>query len=229
MDPPALRTKQLAALEPRPRRILLAKLFRPRCRIRGLPVLRAEAAAMTPGFLILGPWLRIPPGTPAFSRRSSRKRSEDGRCVYGSGLPADSLAAECNRGARTRLQPRINGANRGYAARSERPRPTSPEALRAFQALITDWRLAPARAWRMLTGVGYQAGSLSPEQVARVEMLVELDRIMRPVAPGSVGEWMVEPNRAALLEGSAPVDYLTKRGGRGYAALLRQAQQWAAR
>ena len=30
---------------------------------------------------------------------------------------------------------------------------------------------ATARAWRMLTGVGYQAGSLSPEQVSRVEML----------------------------------------------------------
>ena len=81
----------------------------------------------------------------------------------------------------------------------------------------------------MPTGVGYQAGSLSPEQVTRVEMLVELDRIMRPIAPGSMGEWMVEPNPIRLLGGSAPVNYLTKRGGGGYAALLQQAQQWAAK
>ena len=65
---------------------------------------------------------------------------------------------------------------------------TSPEALRASQTLITEWRLAPAPAWRMLTALGYQAGSLSAEQVARVEMLVELDKIMRPIAPRSVGE-----------------------------------------
>ena len=53
----------------------------------------------------------------------------------------------------------------------------------------------------MLTDVGYQAGSLAPEQIARVEMLVEQDRIMRPIAPGFVGEWMVEPNPASLLVG----------------------------
>ena len=51
----------------------------------------------------------------------------------------------------------------------------------------------------MLTAVGYQAVFLSADQGGRVEMLVEMNRTMRPIAPGSVGEWMVEPNPASLL------------------------------
>ena len=87
--------------------------------------------------------------------------------------------------------------------------------------------LLPRR--QSVTGVGYQAGSLSPEHVSRAATLVELDKLMRRIATGSVGEWMAEPSRAPLLGGSAPADYLTKRGGRGYAELLRQAQHWAAK
>ncbi len=64
-----------------------------------------------------------------------------------------------------------------------------------FRGLVADWRMPPARAWRMLTGVGWQAGALTAEQIQRVEILV-------PGEPGdagqlprcSVGEWMVTPN-----------------------------------
>jgi hypothetical protein len=79
----------------------------------------------------------------------------------------------------------------------------------------------------MLTGVGWQAGSLSTDQIGRVTQLVESDTIMRGLAVGSVGEWMVTPNAVQVLGGASPIDYLTRRGAPGYAVLLRQAQQWA--
>ena len=103
---------------------------------------------------------------------------------------------------------------------------TSPEALRVFRALIANWRVPPARAWRMLTGVGYQAGSLTPDQVQRVEILAMIDQAMQGNVVGSVGEWMVKPNPAPIFAGSAPMDYLARLGQPGYEALLRQVARW---
>ena len=37
---------------------------------------------------------------------------------------------------------------------------------------------------------------------------------------------MATGNGAAVLSGSAPVDFLTRAGTRGYAALARQVEQW---
>ena len=45
---------------------------------------------------------------------------------------------------------------------------TSSKAIAAFLELLATWKLAPARGWRMLTGLGYRAGSLTPDQIARV-------------------------------------------------------------
>ena len=103
---------------------------------------------------------------------------------------------------------------------------TSQSAIDAFRTLIEQWRMPPARAWRMLTGVGYQAGSLLPEQIERVDALLAIDGAMQGIAMGSVGEWMVKPNAAPLFAGSAPVDYLTRLGGQGYVAVLRQVLRW---
>ena len=95
-----------------------------------------------------------------------------------------------------------------------------------FRGLVADWRMPPARAWRMLTGVGWQAGSLTAEQVQRVEILALVDLAMRGIAAVPVGEWLVTPNAAPLFAGSAPADYLTKLGQPGYVALLRQVTRW---
>ena len=95
-----------------------------------------------------------------------------------------------------------------------------------FTELIADWRMPPARAWRMLTGVGYAAGSLTPEQIQRVEILVLVDLAMRGSVEGSVGDWLTTPNAAPLFSGSAPADYLTKLGQPGYVGLLRQVAHW---
>ena len=42
----------------------------------------------------------------------------------------------------------------------------------------------------------------------------------------AVGEWMVSGNPTPLLCGSAPVDYLTRTGTRGYEALAQQVDRW---
>ena len=76
----------------------------------------------------------------------------------------------------------------------------------------------------MLTAVGCQAVFLSADQGGRVEMLVEMNRTMRPIAPGSVGEWMVEPNPASLFGGSAPVGSRPVRSLATSAFILRRAQ-----
>ena len=89
------------------------------------------------------------------------------------------------------------------------PALTSSDALRMFRGLIAEWRMPPARAWRMLTGVGYQAGALSVEQIHRVEILALLDLAMRGIAAVPVGEWMVTPNGAPLFAGSSPADSLS--------------------
>jgi hypothetical protein len=77
----------------------------------------------------------------------------------------------------------------------------------------------------MLTGVGWQAGSLTPDQIARVEHLVAIDVGLRAIRM-SPSEWMVTTNPAPVLSGSAPVDYLTRAGTRGYAALAEQIDRW---
>ncbi len=103
---------------------------------------------------------------------------------------------------------------------------TSTEALRVFRTLIAEWQMPPTRAWRMLTGLSYQAGALSDEQIQRVEILFVVNQALRGVAVGSVGEWMVTPNAAPLFAGTAPADYLTKLGQAGYVGLLRQVLHW---
>jgi hypothetical protein len=109
----------------------------------------------------------------------------------------------------------------------EAPPPlTSSAAIDAFLELLRGWKLPPARGWRMLTGVGYRAGSLTPDQIARVQHLVEIDTGMWLIKGDGVGEWMVAGNPAAVLSGASPVDFLTRAGTRGYEALARQVDQW---
>ena len=104
---------------------------------------------------------------------------------------------------------------------------TSSAAINAFLDLIRQWRLPPARCWRMLTGVGYRAGSLTPDQIARVQHLIAIDAGMRTVRGDDVGEWMVTGNGAAMLFRSSPIDFLTHAGIVGYAALAWQVGIWA--
>jgi hypothetical protein len=113
-------------------------------------------------------------------------------------------------------------------ASPEPPRALLPSstALQAFHDLLLAWRLPPARGWRMLTGVGWQAGSLTPEQIGRVQHLVAIDAGLRAIRM-SPGEWMMTANQAPVLSGSAPVDYLMRTGTRGYEALARQVARWA--
>ena len=104
---------------------------------------------------------------------------------------------------------------------------TSSAAIEAFLELIRAWKLPPARGWRMLTGVGYGAGSLTPDQIARVEHLLAIDVGMRTIRSETVGEWMVAGNGSAVMSGASPVDFLTRAGTAGYAALARQVAPWA--
>ena len=59
------------------------------------------------------------------------------------------------------------------------PALAGPEALQVFRTLIADWRVPPARVWRVLTGVGYAVGSLTADQVQRVEILALVDEAMQ--------------------------------------------------
>ena len=104
---------------------------------------------------------------------------------------------------------------------------TSSEAIAAFLGLLATWRLAPARGWRMLTGLGYRAGSLTPDQIGRVQHLVAIDAGMRIIRGDTIGEWMVTSNGSAVLSGSSPVDFLTRAGTPGYVTLARQVRIWA--
>ncbi len=112
---------------------------------------------------------------------------------------------------------------------AEAPGPalTSLAAIAAFLDLLAGWKLAPARGWRMLTGLGYRAGSLTPDQIAKVQHLVAIDAGMRAIRGDTVGEWMVTGNGAAVMSGSSPVDFLTRAGAPGYVALSRQVAIWA--
>jgi hypothetical protein len=104
---------------------------------------------------------------------------------------------------------------------------TSSAAIAAFLGLLQAWKLAAARGWRMLTGLGYRAGSLTSDQIARVQHLAAIDAGMRTIKGNAVGEWMVAGNGSAVTSGAAPVDFLTRAGTVGYAALARQVGIWA--
>jgi hypothetical protein len=104
---------------------------------------------------------------------------------------------------------------------------TSSMAIEAYLALLKAWKLAPARGWRMLTGLGYRAGSLTPDQITRVQHLVAIDTGMRAIKGDRVGEWLVAGNGAAVLSGSSPIDFLTRAGTAGCATLARQVAIWA--
>ena len=78
----------------------------------------------------------------------------------------------------------------------------------------------------MLTGLGYRAGSLTPDQIARVQHLMAIDAGMRAIKGDKVGEWMVANNGAAITSGSSPIDFLTRSGIPGYTALARQVTVW---
>ena len=67
------------------------------------------------------------------------------------------------------------------AASGPVPPLTSSAAIAAFLELIRRWKLPPSRCWRMLTGVGYRAGSLTPDQFARVQHMVAIDVGMRTI------------------------------------------------
>ena len=104
---------------------------------------------------------------------------------------------------------------------------TSSAAIEAFLDLLRRWKLPPARGWRMLTGLGYRAGSLTPDQITRVQHLVAIDAGMRTIKGDAVGEWLVTGNGAAVLSGSSPMDFLSRAGTPGCAALARQVGIWA--
>ena len=107
------------------------------------------------------------------------------------------------------------------------PTLTSSAAIDAFLKLLRVWKLPPARGWRMLTGLGHRAGSLTSGQIVRVQHLLLIDAGMQAVLGGAAGEWMVTPNDAAVLAGKAPVDFLTRAGTPGYAELARLVSIWA--
>jgi hypothetical protein len=50
---------------------------------------------------------------------------------------------------------------------------------------------------------------------------------MRTIKGDAVGEWMVASNGSAVTSGASPVDFLTRAGTVGYAALARQVGIWA--
>jgi hypothetical protein len=79
----------------------------------------------------------------------------------------------------------------------------------------------------MLTGLGYRAGSLTPDQIARVEHLMAIDAGMRTIKGDAVGEWPVAGNGSAVLSGSSPIDFQTRAGTAGDPALARQVAAWA--
>ena len=108
----------------------------------------------------------------------------------------------------------------------EPPRPalSSAGAIAAFLDLLRQWKLAPTRGWRMLTGVTWSAGSLTPDQIARVECLIAINSGLHSA---DVGKWMTTGNPSLLLCGTTPVDYLTRAGTRGYVALAQQVDRLA--
>jgi hypothetical protein len=89
---------------------------------------------------------------------------------------------------------------------------TSSTAIDAFLGLLKALKLPPAQGWRMLTGLGYRAGSLTPDQIARVQHLVPIDAGMRTIKGNAVGEWMVASNGFAVTSGASPVEFLTRSG-----------------
>lgn len=107
------------------------------------------------------------------------------------------------------------------------PTLTPAAALAAFHKLLAGWSIAPAPAWRMLTGLGYQAGSLTDAQAVRVAHLIAIDAAMKKIGGQPVGIWMTTGNMAPVFSGSSPMAYLTRGGQTAYATLLRQVERWA--
>ena len=103
---------------------------------------------------------------------------------------------------------------------------SSSEAIAAFLELLRVWDLAPARGWRMLTGLCYRTGPLTADQITRVQHLLAINAGMQTIRGDTVGEWMVAGNGAAVLSGSSPVDVLTRAGTPAFAALERQVGIW---
>ena len=66
-----------------------------------------------------------------------------------------------------------------------------------------------------------------PDQIARVQHLVMIDAGMRTIKGDAVGEWLAAGNGSAVTSGSSPIDFLTRAGTAGYAALARQVAVWA--
>ena len=64
----------------------------------------------------------------------------------------------------------------------------------------------------MLTGLGYQAGSLTDDQAVRVAHLIAIDAAMKRIGGQPVGAWMTTGNMAPVLSGSSPIVYLTRSG-----------------
>ena len=89
------------------------------------------------------------------------------------------------------------------------------------------WTLSSARGWRVLTGLGYRAGSLKLDQIARVQHFMAIDAGMRTIRGDTVGRWMVTGSGSAVTFGTAPVDFFTWAGRLGYVTLARQVWIWA--
>jgi hypothetical protein len=65
-----------------------------------------------------------------------------------------------------------------------------------------------------------------PDQINRVQHLMAIDAGMGTIKDDAVGEWMVAGNGSGVTSGASPVDFLTRAGTSGYAALARQVGIW---
>ena len=90
----------------------------------------------------------------------------------------------------------------------------SPDGLGSYRLpqLLAVWTLSSARGWRVLTGLGYHAGSLKLDQIARVQHFMAIDAGMRTIRGDTVGRWMVTGSGSAVTFGTAPVDFFTWAG-----------------
>ena len=105
----------------------------------------------------------------------------------------------------------------------------SSAALDAFTDMLDRWHLPAERGWRMLTGQAMRPKALTQEQARRVQLLLTMEAMLSSILTRvDVGAWLVESNPGPLLNGMAPVDYLTEVGTPGYLSLLRQVRRWAA-
>jgi hypothetical protein len=101
-----------------------------------------------------------------------------------------AIGMGCSRSWRVSDRPAVTVAKSAEVTMEVLPPLTSSAAIEAFLELLQGWKLPPAQAWRMLTGVGYRAGSLTPDQIVRVQHLVAIDTGMRLIKGDGAGEWM---------------------------------------